>query len=488
MDQRGVAYIRVSKVGDRGDDLLSPELQEHSIRVFAEREGIEIVDVVPDIDKSGRSFARRRVGQIIEDIKAGRYKYVLLWKWSRWGRNMRQSQLFLGMVEDAGGVVRASTEDYDTSTSIGKFTRDQMLLIAQLQSDQISDGWKEVQERRRRLGLPTSGRPRFGYKSAKDAYLIDPITAPYLKDAYERYVGGVGHRQIAREWNAADILTTRGNRWTPVSLGAMMDTGFAAGLIRERTKPPSAEKNSRDRASFDVWRIGSHEPIIDLPTWKAYEARRDSMRALAPRLRAPQYAFSGVLRCGVCGYSMNSRKRRAKEGGALWWNCKYGADTKSHPANWISDAEVEAAVLDWLGKNLAVDSDDVTAEARRLEANQEARTDGDKWEAEVRRLLSKRERLVELYEDGDIEREEYRERRATLDMDLRAAEQERDVARARQHVSGDDMIRRFGHIAEEWPRFTNAGKREIMRQIARPVRIYREAPRVRIRAVWEEGE
>lgn len=178
-EKLGVAYIRVSMIGGRDDDLLSPELQRHSITQLAAHEGITIVEEFQDLNKSGRDFSKRHVAEIIEGIRARRWKYVILWKWSRWGRNMRESQIHLGQTEDVGGIVRAATEDFDPTTTMGRFTRDQMLLVAQLQSDMISDGWKEVQERRRRLGLPHSAGKRFGYVYEKRAgYSPDPDLAP----------------------------------------------------------------------------------------------------------------------------------------------------------------------------------------------------------------------------------------------------------------------------------------------------------------------
>ncbi|MBO3743190.1 recombinase family protein [Actinoplanes flavus] len=133
-ERTGVAYIRVSKVGGRGDDLISPEVQRHTIDCW-------------------------RVEEVIKGVKDGRWSYAILWKWSRWGRNLKESQIHLAAVEEVGGIVRATTEDVDPRTTIGRFTRDQLLSIAQLQSDWISDNWREAQDKRRRDGLPTDGKP-----------------------------------------------------------------------------------------------------------------------------------------------------------------------------------------------------------------------------------------------------------------------------------------------------------------------------------------
>ncbi|MFG3602745.1 recombinase family protein [Micromonospora chersina] len=163
-EKRALGYIRVSDEKGRGEYLISPEIQKHSIQTLAGREDLVVVAWIYDKDKSGRYFTKRRVKDVAQGVRDRQWKNVLLWKWSRWGRNMKESLVYLSHVEDeARGIVRAATEDFDPRTSVGKFSRNQMLLIAELQSDMISDSWKEAQAKRRRDGLPHTGGPRFGY-------------------------------------------------------------------------------------------------------------------------------------------------------------------------------------------------------------------------------------------------------------------------------------------------------------------------------------
>src|SRR4051794_30868663 len=91
-----VAYVRVSK---ERDDMISPDLQLRAIRSFAEREGFAVIEVLEDLDLSGTEFDNRSVGRVVEGIRSGRWRAVLLWKWSRWGRNLELSLTYLRQVE-----------------------------------------------------------------------------------------------------------------------------------------------------------------------------------------------------------------------------------------------------------------------------------------------------------------------------------------------------------------------------------------------------
>ncbi|MEJ3750537.1 recombinase family protein [Actinomycetes bacterium KLBMP 9797] len=474
LDKRGLGYVRVSEVGGRGDELISPELQEHSIETFAEREGIKIVYWMYDIDRSGRVFTKRHVGDAAQGVRDSNWRFVVLWKWSRWGRNLRESLIYLAQVEDeAGGLVRAATEDFDPTTTIGRFSRSQMLLIAELQSDMMSDGWKETQAKRRRDGLPHTAAPRWGYLYDKPTgYTPHPEQAPILKDAYERYVDGEAHRKLATEWNQRGLRTTAGNPWSQQSISRMMDTGFAAGLIRERTKPPKANeaggKKGRSIWAFDVWRVGAHEAIISRDLWERYRARRDAQAAMAPRLRTAVHDLSGLMVCGYegCGgpmvsaYSGKHRKHT--------WVCYRARDRKAHPFNSISNARAVDEVKTWLAKH-AEGGEDVTERARRLEAATRASNEAEAIAREVSRLTRKRKRLVDLYTDGEVEREDYLEQKGEVDADLASAHDAHKSALARERAAGAHEPRAFGALLDEWDRFTPADHREALSRVLRHI-------------------
>ncbi|NED81712.1 recombinase family protein, partial [Streptomyces sp. SID11233] len=127
------------------------------------------------------------------------FDVVILWIWSRFGRNLRESLQHLDTLTNYGIEVRAAREDFDGKTTIGKFAIAQMLNIAELESNQKSDMWKDTIERRRRAGLAHGARGRFGYfrcsvcpppergkplltcPRCKDGILrVDPVTGPIL--------------------------------------------------------------------------------------------------------------------------------------------------------------------------------------------------------------------------------------------------------------------------------------------------------------------
>jgi hypothetical protein len=66
-----VGYVRV-RVGRRGgDSFLSPELQREQIAFAARREGLEIVDVLEELDASGGDRTREKWNEAIRRVEDG---------------------------------------------------------------------------------------------------------------------------------------------------------------------------------------------------------------------------------------------------------------------------------------------------------------------------------------------------------------------------------------------------------------------------------
>ncbi len=69
---RAVGYVRVSRVGGRGGDrFLSPDLQREEIGRVAARKGLEIVEVIEELDASGGDSTRPGWNRALEMVRDG---------------------------------------------------------------------------------------------------------------------------------------------------------------------------------------------------------------------------------------------------------------------------------------------------------------------------------------------------------------------------------------------------------------------------------
>lgn len=418
-----IAYIRVSMVGNR-EHMISPDIQLDAIVQDAKLKNKKIVKVVPDIDKSGRTFRRRSIDKVIADIKAGVAKSVTVWKWSRWGRNLEYSLVYLSMTKKAGGRVDSATDDIDQSTATGRFSRDMIMRVDELNSDLIGEGWESAHAVRRENGLPHSGRRRFGYdyvgETGSRKFVKNVDEAPILKALYKKYLAGVSLRKLAKELNDAGLRSTRGGLWTLQALGQMLDTGFAAGFIRERSSELRTEMGDKIRnnlASFDIWRRGTQPPIIDEKTWEKYREKRKAQAALPPRSRSAVHALSTLLFCALCARRMithySGRCRQHQ------WVCSWTQTFHPETSVTIGNAGALLVVRAWVLANTKPRADGESVDELReriLKAANRADRTRAQVNAEIKRWLTKIDRLVDMRTDGEIGKETFLHRKAEYEQ------------------------------------------------------------------------
>lgn len=326
-------YIRVSKIGNR-KFVISPEIQMRAIEDWAIRNNRRLLPPYCDINKSGRTFRKRSVDKIIEEIKNGEYREVVLWKWSRWARNQPESAIYSKKVQDGGGEVHSATEDFDLSTAIGRLAHGLTGQIDQYQSELLSEGWRNVHTIRREDGLPHGGRERFGYDYV-EITTHDERTMRYVpnnekSDCAKAYLDWLDEtnpasfNKITADLNSAGWRTMLGGTWTPQGVARMMDTGFAAGLIRERSpemvkRIEAREVSANAIESYDIWRAGAHEAIIDPAVWETYKTRRINRVGLPPRSKTPSHALTAKLFCVECKRRLSTKFAGA--GKTHQWYC-----------------------------------------------------------------------------------------------------------------------------------------------------------------------
>ena len=345
---RVIAYVRVSK---EREEMISPELQEDAIRAACARKaGYTLLRVISDLDKSGRNFAREGVREAIREVQEGRADVVMVWRFSRFGRNSLDYRVNMALVETAGGQLEAALEEVDARTSTGRLMRGLLIEFAEYESERTSEGWKEAHASRLGKGLPTSGRFKFGYDyhrcdhgcpgACRTAYRPDPVTGPVLASLYRRYLEGVSF-PVLRDWcKETGQPRERGGVWMTSSITDLLDSGFGAGLIHAGTWMHNGARMP------EVWMPGAHEPVIEVHEWEAYRERRLARRHVPSSHKAPVYPLTGLVFCGQCGGAMFAAS--SKRGKGYLYRCNTAQNTGECPGVWLTRSRVEGAVLDAL--------------------------------------------------------------------------------------------------------------------------------------------
>lgn len=292
---RAVLYVRVSQVGARhGDAFHSPGLQIEAMQRVVQARGMTVVDTVQDIDRSGRTFVREGLQQVMGMARRREVDVVATYDLSRFGRNTGESLRHIAELRELGVSIVSTTEQIDDSPE-GQFMLGQFLGMAQLYSDQVGRRWQQVIARRAEQGRWHGSNAPFGYRlrgrELGGGLEVDPVTGVLMTEAFGRYARGHLVSHIAR-----DLGRARGSVYAVTTLKAGLRNPVYTGRVRvgEQTYP------------------GLHERLVENVTWEAVQQRLARDRRKASRHLAVSHSLVGVMFCAHCGYHLQMHVEPAR--------------------------------------------------------------------------------------------------------------------------------------------------------------------------------
>jgi DNA invertase Pin-like site-specific DNA recombinase len=457
--RRGLALIRVSK---ERDGMTSPDVQRNAIQQFADSQNIEVIDWIEGLDESGsdrKSAWWPRLDQSIDRMQAGECDVILVWRFSRVGRQRLRWAIALDRVDTLGGMILSATEPIESATASGRFTRGMLGELNAYQAELIGEMWKETHQRLRSQGLPHGGHHRFGYQRVDGRFEPDPVTGPILAEIYRRALRGDGAGRITRWLNEQGIPTTQGNPWISTNLYQMLDSGFGAGLIVHRP----GWKNKRLPKSEWKFYPGAHEAVIEQGEWAAYWQRRLSLSEPSRAIEA-RHLLTGLIHCADCGGRMNVTHGR--------YRCIRAARVRGTGRTQLSieAPAVERAVERWV-MSLADDTD-ALLDARAATAKRKVRSvnDAEAIQRKIARLEEKMAALtIQQLGDNAIPEAAYQATIRKLDADhasLAARQQSVELVNAQREV---DVREIATHLQSAWRSLATHERRQALREVVSAV-------------------
>ncbi len=288
---RAVGYIRVSRVGGReGDRFISPALQREQIELAARREGLDVVEVIEELDASGGDASRPGWNRAIEMVESGEVSAIVVWNLSRFSRSVKDALGALDRIREAGGRLVSATEaiadDPEGELSVGM-----VLQFAQYERSRARRQFRAATANAVARGIHVAGTVPLGYVRGPDRRLVpDPETAPIVLGLFERRAKGWSWVKLAR-WATEQLapLTPPGEEPR-----VLADNGVA-GMIRNAAYLGQARYG-------DVTRDDAHEAIVPRGLWRRCQAKaRPSART---GKLTERFLLQGLATCASCGRAM----------------------------------------------------------------------------------------------------------------------------------------------------------------------------------------
>jgi site-specific DNA recombinase len=212
---------------------------------------------------SGGSTDRPDLQRLLDDIRARKLDVIVVYKVDRLTRSLAD---FAKLVElfDAHGVSFVSvTQQFNTTTSMGRLTLNVLLSFAQFEREVTSERIRDKIAASKRKGLWVGGTLPLGYHMKDDKIAVIEDEAERVRQIYRRYLELGGVNALVRDLRERNIRTksrllatgaTRGGiLFGRGSLFYLLRNRFYIGEVKYKDEIlPGEQPAIMDRALFDA--------------------------------------------------------------------------------------------------------------------------------------------------------------------------------------------------------------------------------------------
>lgn len=316
-----VLYPRVST--EMQVDGFSLDGQINSLKRFADREEMMVVDVYEDAGKSGKSIeGRPAFKQMLTDIENGlQIEYILVYKLSRFGRNAADILNSLEFVQSYGVNLICIEEGIDSSQTSGKLLISVLSAVAEIERENILEQTMNGRKEKARQGGWNGGFAPYGYYLKDKMLFIQEEEAEVIRLIYDKFANtSMGYGKVAQYLNLQGVRKIQRQNgklkeWSSHFVRQILDNPVYCGKIafgrRAREKVKGTKNQYRQAWQEDyILADGQHEAIISEELWNKVREKRIATGVKQPSKVGKDRAhlLTGILKCPVCGGPMYTNK------------------------------------------------------------------------------------------------------------------------------------------------------------------------------------
>lgn len=217
---KAVIYARYSSDSQREESI---EGQLRECTAFAEKNGITILRHYIDRAFSAKTDNRPEFQAMIKDSSKKLFDMIIVWKLDRFARNRYDSARYKAQLKKNGVKVVSATETISDGAE-GILLESMLEGMAEYYSADLAEKVVRGMTENALKCKYNGGTPPLGYVIDSEQYFqIDPLTAPFVLEAFKRYDEGATMTQI-RDWlNEKGIKNTRRQEITYNSIQHMLN-------------------------------------------------------------------------------------------------------------------------------------------------------------------------------------------------------------------------------------------------------------------------
>ena len=365
---RCAIYTRKSTEEGLEQDFNTLDAQREAAEAFILSQRQEGWEVVPklydDGGFSGANMDRPALKRLLADIAIGDVNCVVVYKVDRLTRSLLDFSRIIDVLDRHGATFVAVTQQFNSTSSLGRLTLNILLSFAQFEREMISERTRDKMSAARKKGKWTGGYPVLGYDVAPQggALIVNEGEAIQVREIFRFYLELGSPVRILQEierrgWRLKSFTTREGRRsgntkFTNTTLHNLLTNPLYIGRVKHYGETYSGEQ----------------ERIVGEEVWREVQQRlsRDGRRGRHHISDPCGALLKGMVHCASCDVAMTHTYAQ-KKGKPLY---RYYVCGRAHRKGWqecetksVSAPALEQAVVEQLAA-MAADTSNITNEVR----------------------------------------------------------------------------------------------------------------------------
>jgi site-specific DNA recombinase len=269
--RRCAVYTRKSSEEGLEQNFNSLHSQREACEAFIKSQASEgwklIKTVYDDGGLSGGTMERPGLQRLLADIAEGLIDVVVVYKVDRLTRSLADFAKMVEVFEAHGVSFVAVTQQFNTTSSMGRLTLNVLLSFAQFEREVTGERIRDKIAASKRKGMWMGGVPPLGYDVRDRRLLINPAEANTVRHIYEWYLELGCVRQLSKELEQRGIVSK-----VRVSRSGIKSGGcrFSRGALYELLANPIYIGEIRHKQERHP---GQHAPILPKELWERAQQR-----------------------------------------------------------------------------------------------------------------------------------------------------------------------------------------------------------------------
>jgi site-specific DNA recombinase len=210
-------------------------------------------------------WSDRPLQQLLKDIREGKIDVVVVYKVDRLTRSLADFARMIELFDGHGVSFVAVTQQFNTTTSMGRLTLNVLLSFAQFEREVIGERIRDKVAASKRKGMWMGGTLPMGYDLHERKLVINDCEAKTVRFVFQRYLGSV--RFLKRELDRLGMVSAaKASRKGNVRGGKSFSRGALYNLLRN----PIYAGEVRHKAERYP---GQHQGIVKREVWEQVQQR-----------------------------------------------------------------------------------------------------------------------------------------------------------------------------------------------------------------------